>query len=39
MAKEIQPDTPGYTTVSIYDQNYHLRGQNPVHIRKIHDMG
>jgi cell division protein ZapA len=27
--------TPGYTTVSIYDQAYHLRGQNPDHIRRL----
>ena len=26
---------PGYTTVSIYDQAYHLRGQNPDHIRQL----
>jgi cell division protein ZapA len=38
MAKEIQPDTPGYTTVSIYDQMYHLRGQNPDHIRQLAEL-
>ena len=38
MAKEIQPNTPGYTTVSIYDQMYHLRGQNPEHIRQLADL-
>ena len=35
MANEIHPNTPGYTTVSIYDQNYHLRGQDPNHIRQL----
>jgi cell division protein ZapA len=29
------PSAPGYTTVSIYDQAYHLRGQNPDHIRQL----
>ncbi len=38
MAKEIQPNTPGYTTVSIYDQTYHLRGQDPNHIRQLADL-
>ena len=38
MANEIQPNTPGYTTVSIYDQNYHLRGQDPNHIRQLADL-
>jgi cell division protein ZapA len=28
----------GYTTVSIYDQSYHLRGQNPDHIRQLADL-
>ncbi len=27
--------TPGYTTVSIYDQAYHLRGQDSDHIRRL----
>lgn len=26
---------PGYTTVNIYDQAYHLTGQNPVHIHRL----
>jgi cell division protein ZapA len=38
MAKEIPPNPPGYTTVSIYDQMYHLRGQNPDHIRQLADL-
>jgi cell division protein ZapA len=38
MAKEVQPNTPGYTTVSIYDQTYHLRGQDPNHIRQLADL-
>jgi cell division protein ZapA len=38
MTKEIQPNTPGYTTVSIYDQTYHLRGQDPNHIRQLADL-
>ena len=38
MAKEIQPNAPGYITVSIYDQTYHLRGQNPDHIRQLADL-
>jgi hypothetical protein len=29
MANEIPPSAPGYVTVHIYDQAYHLRGQNP----------
>jgi cell division protein ZapA len=37
MAKEI-PSAPGYITVSIYDQTYHLRGDDPDHIRELADM-
>jgi cell division protein ZapA len=37
MANEIQ-SKPGYTTVSIYDQTYHLRGQDPNHIRQLADL-
>jgi cell division protein ZapA len=37
MAKEI-PSAPGYITVSIYDQTYHLRGDDPDHIRALADM-
>ena len=38
MAKEISPTPPGYVTVSIYDQTYHLRGQNPDHIHQLADV-
>jgi len=38
MAKDIPSNTPGYTTVSIYDQSYHLRGQDPDHIRQLADL-
>ena len=26
---------PGYITVEIYDQTYHLAGENPAHIREL----
>lgn len=38
MAKDAPQDTAGYTTVSIYDQTYHLRGQNPDHIRQLAEL-
>jgi cell division protein ZapA len=38
MAAKSTQDAPGYTTVSIYDQTYHLRGQDPDHIRKLADL-
>jgi cell division protein ZapA len=38
MAKENPPSAPGYVTVSIYDQAYHLRGQNPDHIHRLADL-
>lgn len=38
MAKEIPPSAPGYTSVSIYDQMYHLRGQNSDHIRQLAEL-
>ena len=38
MAAKFTQDAPGYTTVSIYDQTYHLRGQDPDHIRKLADL-
>jgi cell division protein ZapA len=38
MAKNTPQDAPGYVTVSIYDQTYHLRGQNPDHIRRLADL-
>ncbi len=38
MAKNTPQDAPGYVTVSIYDQTYHLRGQNADHIRQLADL-
>lgn len=38
MVKNTPENTPGYTTVSIYDQVYHLRGQNPDHIHEIAEL-
>ncbi len=38
MVTKTQPDASGYITVSIYDQTYHLRGQNADHIRQLADM-
>lgn len=38
MAKQFPPSAPGYITVSIYDQTYHLRGQNADHIRQLADL-
>jgi cell division protein ZapA len=38
MAKTEAPAPPGYTTVSIYDQAYHLTGQNPVHIHRLAEL-
>jgi len=35
MAKNESAAPPGYTTVSIYDQAYHLTGQNPAHIHRL----
>ncbi|HEX4285033.1 MAG TPA: cell division protein ZapA [Terracidiphilus sp.] len=29
---------PGYTTVNIYDQAYHLTGQNPAHIHRLAEL-
>jgi cell division protein ZapA len=29
---------PGYTSVTIYDQAYHLTGQNQAHIRRLADL-
>lgn len=29
---------PGYTTVTIYDQAYHLTGQNPAHIHRLAEL-
>jgi cell division protein ZapA len=35
MTKKEAPAPPGYTTVSIYDQAYHLMGQDPGHIKRL----
>jgi len=35
MAKKISGNLPGYTTVTIYDQAYHLTGHDPAHIHRI----
>ena len=35
MAKQFPPSAPGYITVSIYDQTYHLRGQDSDHIHRL----
>lgn len=38
MVKNTPPDAPGYVTVSIYDQTYHLRGHDADHIRRLADL-
>jgi cell division protein ZapA len=38
MAKHEVGVPPGYTTVTIYDQSYHLTGQNTAHIHKLADL-
>jgi cell division protein ZapA len=35
MAQEKPGTVTSYTTVSIYDQTYHLTGQDPEHIRRL----
>ncbi len=35
MAEEHPGNATGYVTVNIYDQTYHLSGQNPEHIRRL----
>jgi cell division protein ZapA len=35
MAEEKRANLDGYVTVEIYDQVYHLSGQNPDHIRAL----
>ncbi|HZB88007.1 MAG TPA: cell division protein ZapA [Terracidiphilus sp.] len=37
MAQQSTPP-PGYTTVRIYDQAYHLTGQDPEHIRQLAEL-
>ena len=38
MVKNATLAPPGYTTVSIYDQAYHLTGQNPAHIHRLAEL-
>ncbi len=38
MVKKKSSTPPGYTTVTIYDQTYHLTGQDPAHIGRLADM-
>ncbi|MGO9435647.1 MAG: cell division protein ZapA [Terracidiphilus sp.] len=38
MAKNEAATPPGYTTVTIYDQAYHLTGQNPAHIHRLAEL-
>jgi cell division protein ZapA len=35
MAEQHRGDAAGYVTVEIYDQTYHLSGQDAVHIRDL----
>ncbi|MGP8270146.1 MAG: cell division protein ZapA [Terracidiphilus sp.] len=35
MAEEQRGNATGYVTVEIYDQSYHLYGQDEVHIRQL----
>lgn len=37
MPEEIR-NRPGYVTVQIYDQPYHLSGQDPDHIRELAEI-
>src|ERR1700749_849071 len=38
MVKNATVAPPGYTTVSIYDQAYHLTGQNTAHIHRLAEL-
>lgn len=38
MAKPSSPSPSGYTTVHIYDQAYHLTGQDPEHIGRLAEL-
>ena len=38
MAQTFSGQRAGYITVSIYDQNYHLAGQDTEHIRALADV-
>lgn len=35
MTKSLSPEPAEYVTVNIYDQTYHLSGQNPEHVRLL----
>jgi len=35
MAEEKRGDAAGYVTVEIYDQTYHLSGDDPEHVRQL----
>jgi cell division protein ZapA len=38
MPKNESVAPPGYTTVTIYDQAYHLTGQNTAHIHRLAEL-
>ena len=38
MVTKTPQDVSGYITVSIYDQTYHLRGQDADHVRQLADL-
>ena len=38
MAQEESDNTAGYVTVEIYDQTYHLSGQDAEHIRSLAEL-
>jgi cell division protein ZapA len=38
MVKNTPETVPGYITVSIYDQTYHLRGDDAEHIRQLAEL-
>ena len=38
MITKTPQDVSGYITVSIYDQTYHLRGQDADHVRQLADL-
>jgi cell division protein ZapA len=38
MAPAHTESLPGYTTVQIYDQAYHLTGQDPEHVRRLAEL-
>jgi cell division protein ZapA len=38
MAEELRGNASGYVTVEIYDQTYHLSGQDAEHIRQLAEI-